>query len=68
MNLDTQQFAEALNKMIRRDMNNYADDMASNQCKTIEDYRYLCGRCQGLADAEIHLKDLAHKLEASDDE
>lgn len=67
MNLEVVQFAEALNKMMRRDMNNYADDLASNQCKSIEEYRFLCGRIQGLADAEVHLKDLIKLAEKADD-
>jgi hypothetical protein len=67
MNLEVMQYADALNKLIRRDLNNYADDLASNQCKTIEDYRFLCGRLQGLADAELHLKDLIKTSEDSDD-
>jgi hypothetical protein len=67
MNLDVQQFAEALAKMIRVDMNNYADDLASNTCKTMEDYRHICGRLQGLADAEAHLYDLIKRTENADE-
>ena len=67
MNLDVQQFAEALNQMLRRDMNNLADDLASDSCKTMENYRSICGRIRGLADAETYLKDLAKKLEGADE-
>ena len=67
MNLDIQQFAEALKKMIRVDMNNYADDLASNTCKTIEDYRSICGRLQGLADAETHIFSLIQRMENADE-
>lgn len=67
MNLDIQQFAEAYRKMLRTDMNNYADDLASNNCKTIEDYRFICGRLQGLADSENHLLDLIKRMENADE-
>ena len=66
MNLDVQQFAEALQKMIRKDMNNLADDLAGNQCKSMEDYRFITGRIQGLANAEGYLVDLAHKFEEAE--
>ena len=67
MSLEVNQFAEALIKMLRRDMNNYADDLASNSCKTMEDYRHICGRLQGLAQAEDYIKDLAKKVENSNE-
>ena len=67
MDLDVQQFASALRDALRKDLNNYTDDLASNNCRTIEDYRFICGRLQGLADAETHLKSLAKKVEENDD-
>lgn len=67
MNLDVMQLAEALRGMIRRDLNNYADDLASNTCKTMEDYRLICGKIQGLADAENYLLELIKKMENADD-
>jgi len=48
-------------------MNNYADDLASGQCASFEQYRYLCGVIQGLAIAERYLIDLAKREEESDE-
>jgi hypothetical protein len=67
MNLDVQQFAEALRKMLRKDMNDLADDLALNTCKNMEDYRHICGRINGLAVAEQYLIDLAHTQEEADE-
>lgn len=61
------QFAEALNRKLREDMNNYADDVATGSCRNFEDYKRLCGVIEGLAIAERHLKDLLEKLETDDD-
>lgn len=61
------QFAEALRKKIREDMNNYADDLAGGQCRSFDEYQKLCGVIQGLAIAERHLLDLAEKVEQSDE-
>jgi hypothetical protein len=63
---ETQQFAEALRKQIRADMNNYADDLANGACKSFDEYQKLCGVIRGLALAEEHLKALLKKV--SDDE
>ena len=60
-------FAEALRKAIRDDMNNYADDLAGGQCRTFDEYQKLCGVIQGLALAERHLLDLAEKVEKSNE-
>ena len=51
-------FAEALRKQIRDDMNNYADDLSGGSCRTFDEYRYLCGVIRGLAQAERYLLDL----------
>lgn len=61
------QFAAVLRKKIRDDMNNYADDLASGQCRTFDEYQKLCGVIQGLATAERYLIDLAKQIEDSDD-
>jgi len=63
----TQQFAEAAIKEIRRDMNNYADDLANGVCKSFDEYQKLCGVIRGLAIAEEHLKTLLKKVEQSDE-
>lgn len=61
------QFAEALRKEIRRDMNNYTDDLANGVCQSFEQYQKLCGVIQGLAIAESHLLTLLKKVEQSDE-
>ena len=62
-----QDFARVLREKLRTDMNNYADDLASGQCRTFDEYQKLCGVIQGLALAERHLLDLAEKVEKSDE-
>ena len=61
------QFAEALRKEIRKDMNNYADDLANGVCKNFDEYQKLCGVIRGLALAEEHLLALQQKVEESDE-
>jgi len=61
------QFAEALRKEIRKDMNNYADDLANGVCKNFDEYQKLCGVIRGLALAEEHLLTLQKKVEESDE-
>ena len=63
-----QDFARVLRDQIRKDMNNYADDLAGGVCRNFEEYQKLCGVIQGLALAERYIIDLAQKLENSDDE
>ena len=60
-------FTSELKKRLRTDMNNLADDLASNTCKTIEDYRLVCGKIEGLMQAEQHLLTLAKTIEESDE-
>lgn len=60
-------FGTVLRDQLRKDMNNYADDLASGQCASFEQYRYLCGVIQGLAIAERYLIDLAKREEESDE-
>jgi hypothetical protein len=62
-----QEFARVLREQIRKDMNNYADDLSSGQCRTFDEYQKLCGVIQGLAIAERYLLDLAKKVEDSDE-
>ena len=61
-------FARVLREQIRKDMNNYADDLAGGGCRTFDEYQKLCGVIQGLAIAERYLIDLAAKVENSDEE
>lgn len=60
-------FADGLRKQIRKDMNNYADDLANGVCKSFEEYQKLCGVIRGLALAEEHLLALLEKAETSDE-
>lgn len=60
-------FARVLRDQIRKDMNNYADDLASGACRSFDEYQKLCGVIQGLAIAERYLLDLAKKAEESDE-
>jgi hypothetical protein len=61
------QFAGALIKQIRKDMNNYSDDLASGNCQDFNEYQKLCGVIRGLAIAEQYIKDLAKSLEENDE-
>ena len=62
-----QDFAHVLRDQIRKDMNNYADDLAGGVCRTFDEYQKLCGVIQGLAVAERYVIDLAEKVEKSDE-
>jgi hypothetical protein len=61
-----QDFAHVLRDQIRRDMNNYADDLAGGACRSFEEYQKLCGIISGLALAERYLLDLLKKVEDAD--
>lgn len=65
--INQRSFVETLRDMIRKDMNNYADDLASGVCADFAQYQKLCGVIQGLAFAERHLLDLADRLEKADE-
>ena len=62
-----QDFARVLREQIRKDLNNYADDIAGGACQNFEQYQKLCGVIQGLAIAERYIIDLAEKVEKSDE-
>jgi hypothetical protein len=62
-----QDFARVLREQIRKDMNNYADDLAGGACRSFDEYQKLCGVIQGLAVAERYVIDLAEKVEESDE-
>lgn len=63
-------FTDVLRDKIRKDMNDYTDDMANGICHDFASYQKLCGIIQGLALAERHLLDLveAQNKEEEDDE
>lgn len=62
-----QDFARVLREQVRKDMNNYADDLAGGSCRSFDEYQKLCGVIQGLAIAERYILDLAEKVEKSDE-
>ena len=62
-----QDFARVLREQIRKDMNNYADDLAGGACRSFDEYQKLCGVIQGLATAERYVIDLAEKVEKANE-
>ena len=62
-----EQFAREVLKSIRKDMNNYADDMANGKCQDYAAYQKLCGVIRGLAIAEEYIIGLAKQTEENDD-
>lgn len=64
--MSQQNFATVLRDQIRKDMNNYADDLAGGVCRSFEEYQKLVGVIQGLALAEAYLLALVEKAERSD--
>lgn len=65
--INQRSFVETLRDMIRKDMNNYADDLAGGVCADYSQYQKLVGVIQGLALAERHLLDLAERAEKADE-
>lgn len=61
------QFANALREQLRKDMNNFADDLAGGACRSFDEYQKLCGVIQGLARAESYLLTLLEKVEHDDE-
>jgi hypothetical protein len=61
-------FASVLRDKIRKDMNDYTDDMANGVCGDFAAYQKLCGVIQGLALAERHLLDLVEAQQKDEDE
>jgi len=52
---------------LRKQMNDYADDVATGGCADFPEYKRLCGVIQGLALAERTLLDLAERMAKADD-
>lgn len=63
-----QEFARVLREKVRKDMNDYCDDIASGVCQDYAQYQKLCGVIRGLALAEEYIIDLAKKVEKANDE
>lgn len=49
---------EALQDKLRRRMNEYADYVAEGMCKDMNEYRFITGKINGLAEAEAALMEL----------
>jgi hypothetical protein len=60
--------AKLFDEYLRREMNNYADDVATGVCADFAAYKELCGVIRGLALAERLLLDLAKEKDDEDDE
>lgn len=60
--------ARLFNEYLRKEMNNYADDVANGICADFAAYKELCGVIRGLALAERLLLDLAKEKDDEDDE
>jgi len=61
-------FASVLREKIRKDMNNYADDVATGVCGDFASYQKLCGVIQGLALAERHIMDLVEAIRKGEED
>jgi hypothetical protein len=59
---------EALNELIRRDMNELADHMAAGACTDWADYQKCVGKMEGFAFAERHLLDVKRQHELGEEE
>ena len=60
-------FARVLREQIRKDMNDFTDDMAGGVSRSYDEYQKLCGVFQGLARAESYLLTLLEKVENDDE-
>ncbi len=61
-------FASVLRDKLRKDMNNYTDDLATGTCGDFAAYQKLCGVIQGLALAERHLLDLVDAVRKGEED
>ena len=56
-------FVEFYKKTLRAELNRVADDLASGNCKTIEDYKYQTGYIRGIDYAEQAFEELVKQLQ-----
>ena len=59
---------EAVVNQLKEKREQLIDAVATNSCKDFAEYQKLCGEIRGLSYAETAIKDLAKKLENSDDD
>ena len=57
-----QSFVEYFKQSLRAELNRVADDLASGNCKTIEDYKYQTGYIRGVAYSEQVFEELVKQL------
>lgn len=56
-------FVEYYKKALRAELNQLADDLASDNCRTIEEYKHYTGRIRGIAYAESVFEELVKQLQ-----
>lgn len=52
-----------IRKQIRQAMNDLADHIAGGGCANIEEYRFCCGKIEGLAVAEREILDIEQRMQ-----
>lgn len=52
-----------IRKQIRQTMNDLADHIAGGGCANIEEYRFCCGKIEGLAVAEREILDIEQRMQ-----
>lgn len=57
-----QSFVEYFKQALRAELNRVADDLASGNCKTIDDYKYQTGYIRGVAYSEQVFEELVKQL------
>ena len=55
-------FVEFFKQSLRAELNRVADDLASGNCKTIDDYKYQTGYIRGVAYSEQVFEELVKQL------
>ena len=50
-------------KQIRQVMNDLADHISGGGCANIEEYRFCCGKIEGLAVAEREILDIEQRMQ-----
>lgn len=58
-----QSFVEYYKQALRAELNRLADDLASDNCKTIEEYKHYTGLIRGIAYAEQVFEELVKQLQ-----
>ena len=60
-------FVEALNKKLEDKKQMLISALGQGSAKDFAEYKDLCGRIRGLADAQMELNDLSRTLKETDD-